>query len=389
MFSWINKIIKHNTTIQYNSNESYGTGELNLLQEIANRRKTDTLLNTVLTLNIGFTTGSGYFLESESNNESQKEALQEWIDLTDFEDSIYSISEDLLAAGNAFILVQDNSGVPRCVVLPLDAVNVTEHDDLGQPAKYGVSLNGTYNEYNASEIIHATWRKGSDGYGKGIASAAAQKGTGYFSNSGQRVRKQNYFETREGILDLSLKAYAASLPRYLATTSNANQESVNALSTALAKLEPLSSLAVSDDISIQEMSLDSKSKIDAMIQVLNQEDVTALASPIQQMWSLRGHSWAAARESVRVMMPFLHSFEITVEKVINRIFKMVIADTDVKISFSAFERPTIDQVKTVTDIVNSNPSLAALVDPEKILAMINDVGYDLKRDDDVIEPNEV
>ena len=382
MFEWFDRFKKHNTEVAYSGSNGYGTGDINLLKEIEARRKTDTLLNTVMTLNIGFTTGSGYFLESESD--LNQEAIQQWINLTEFDDCIYAMSEDLLSAGNSFILLRDGeSGIKQCVVLPLGSVTIIDHDEIGQPSRYAVALNGTYNEYDKSEIIHATWRKGSDGLGKGIASAAAAKGTGYFSNSGQRVRKQNYFETREGILDLSLKAYAASLPRYLATTSNANQESVTALSNALAKLEPLSSLAVSDDIDIQEMSLDSKSKIDAMIQVLNQEDVTALASPIRQMWSLRGHSWAAARESVRVMMPFLYSFELTVTRVVNRIFEQILNNTDqpVTISFSAFERPTVESIKGIVEVINSMPSITSLVDPEKILSLLEASGYDLRHDD--------
>lgn len=383
MLNWLKRRIINHESVSSVSGISEVTDN-NLLREIEIRKRTDTLLNTVLTLDIGFTTGSGYFLESESENSVA--IIQQWIKQSRFEDVIHQISEDLLASGNCyFSIIRDSNKIPTVTVFELGSVNVVETDSsTGLPLNYGVTSNGAYQIIQAKDLTHSTWRKGSDGFGRGIASAAASRGAGYFSNNGNRIRKQNYFETREGILDLSLKAFASSLPRYLATTSNANEESVQKLSDSLSRIEPLSSLAVSDDVTISEMSLNSRNKIDAMIQVLNQEDVSALASPIQQMWSLRGHSWAAARESVRVMMPFLYSFELTVTNVINEIFDTILQDSGVvepvRIRFGGNERVNINDVKTIVDIINSNQAVLDLTDPQKILNLLKNAGIDIERD---------
>ena len=380
MLDALKNLVKH-TSYQSIKNIDNTRFDSNVLKEIANRRKTDTLFHTILSINLGFTTGAGYFLSSTDDDmgDKSKERIEEWIKLNEFDDIIAQISEDLLSSGNCWIrIIQDPLEI---MVLPLGDVNPIEYDDMGKVSKWNYTINGQYIEVNSNELIHATWRKDATGFGKGIGSAAASRGTGYYSNSGVLVQKQNYFETREGILDLSLKAYAASLPRFVATTSNGNEESVNALTEGLTSLEPLSSLAVSDDIDIKELSLDSKSKIDAMIQVLQQEDVTALASPIQQLWSLRGHSWAAARESVRVMMPFLHSFELAVERTLNNILNQVIQhefiERPVTISFEQSERIEISDVKEIMDIVNSNEQLRSEVTADTIKELLNKAGVEI------------
>ena len=380
----INKILKlpnfrrfrketHTSVRNTNSNNLL---DYNVFQEIMARRKTDTLLNVVMTVNIGFSTGAGYFITSES--ESAKQTIEEWINAVDFEDSIHQLSEDLLSSGNSFVKMGSDK-IP--IVLPLDSVTVAEYESVGKISKYAVNTNAGYEELSPDDLYHFTWRKSSDGLGVGIASAASMQGSGYFSNSGLRVRKQNYFESREGILDLSLKAFASSLPRYLATTSNANEESVKTLADSLSSLEPLSTLAVSDDISINEMSLDSRSKIDAMIQVLNQEDVTALVSPLHQIWSLQGHSWAAARESVRVMMPFLYSFETAVSKSCNTLFSKVLGTDQniVEINFGQNERMDLDNIKVLSDILNANPETKALIPPDTILRLIEQAGVNISQ----------
>ena len=381
--------------IKITSSNSYGYGESTEIPmaNIQNYLRTNLKFRMVVFTNMAHTVGVGFYNTADINQLQGRKALDlcnYFTDEWDFDVINQKIALNEWAAGNTFLNkvsadpINEPDALNGIYKLPLSAFTHIKRLADGTPVEYRYSWGTERNKViPAKEIISWPWLPlDEEAFGEGIGQALARKGLGYETESGNTVKRRDWFEQQERISDVADKHVIAGLPRYavfLDPEAGGDDDTVTDLTSALNKLDPLQHIVLNSKGTLETIALETGTKFDSFLRMQNDEVITGMMSPLIRMWSSLDFTYASAESALKAMFPLFDMYQRFHKRSIEKqIYRPILAQenidyhkADVQMNWGKQADISMADLKDLVTILKE-PMFANKFSPEELIDSISE-----------------
>ena len=341
-----------------------------------------------------FSVGNGFYLTSKDGGKGKGkkilEFLQDFVQRVNLDQLNSNIARDMWAAGNCFIKIdlEHKPDEYTLRIVPLDSITDMILDDRDEPTHYVQQLVQRV-EIPADSLAHFKMNAiGSDIFGEGMGQIAVRVGKGYTTINNKKLKRPSYFAIQEMITDSMSKVFWAGLPRWFISAKGVNKEQKTQLDNAIKNMNPLQHLISSDDVAVNQMSLDTQNRHGDFIRHMENMMTIAFQDPIAKLWADQNFTYASSKEAIDVLLPSIDSYKRQHKRFIElKIFRTIVDHEFGPGSFDEFPvdlnwgremEPSIEDLKPLAEILTMVPALTDTIDMRSLAEYIQALGVDIK-----------
>ena len=383
--------VKHATDTtgkEYDPYQSYsGIDEVTLAQ-IMDGLKRDPQFAMIVRGNTDYTVGHGFYLSANSDAAKSQTALQIIEDFCDEADMDMLLQEcciDAWACGNFFLQWTTDGLLHKIPASEIQQVNV---DDMDKPVSYRRIRGGhKMEDVPADEILHFRFQRlDISPLGEGLGQQYMRRGYPYRDFKNKTRTSPNIFQINGMMRHVIPMIFYAGLPRWFINIGKEGPESVKDVASQMRGLDPLQHMVTNNDVSIQETALSPSNKMDAYFRQLDNQNIMAGMSPLPTLWKdMSSFAYASADAAIESSLPLIDAMQRALKAFIEKSILRPILETNdldwkkhkVSIHFGREEVMSLDQIADLVSILDRS-HFNDKYDPDDILDMIRDAGYNLK-----------
>ena len=383
--------VKHATDTtgkEYDAYQSYsGTDEVTLAQ-IVDGLKRDPQLAMIVRGNTDYTVGHGYYLSANSDaakSQTALEIIETWADDADLDMLLQECCIDAWATGNFFLEWTEEGLLHKIPASEIQQVNV---DDMDKPVSYRRIRGGhKMEDVPADEIMHFKFQRlDISPLGEGLGQQYLRHGYPYRDHKNKTRTSPNIFQVNGMMRHVIPMIFYAGLPRWFINIGKEGPESVKNVASQMRGLDPLQHMVTNNDVSIQEAALSPSNKMDAYFRQLDDQNIMAGMSPLPTLWKdMSSFAYASADAAIESSLPLIDAMQRALKRFFeNKVFKPILEVHDldwkkhkVSIHFGREEVLSLDQIADLANVLDKS-QFDGRYDPEDILDMIRDAGFNLK-----------
>ena len=347
-----------------------------------------------------FSVGNGFYLtgdNGEGPNTTGAKILREIEDFcqaVNMDEVNSNIARDIWATGNCFLHLQEDIKKDTewdewsLRIVPVETIRHIEVGLDGKPTHY-VQYLTSREAIEADKLSHFKMNRiGVSQFGEGMGQVAVRVGLGYSQINGKKLKRPSYFQIQEMITDISAKTHWAGAPRFAISAKGISEKVQDSLDRTIKALSPLQHFISSNEIKIDQMSLDTQGKQGDFIRHMENMMTIALQDPISKLWADQSFTYASSKEAINVLLPSIDMYQIQHSRFLEmKVFKRIIdakfgegewEKHPVKINWGRETEPSVEDLKPLADIIAMVPGLAEVIDMRSLAEHIQSLGVDIK-----------
>ena len=366
--------------------ETYGTGlesEITM-DELVQYRNTDTKFRLAVMLNTAYSVGIGYHNTADTSSPTGRGVLQmidDFCDEWDLDTLNQLIALDVWATGNAFLRpMGKGKRMEGIQMIPVSSIIRIKRDIDGTVDHYEQNWGTKYQHLDSDKVYHFKWLpENASAWGVGLGQSLAYKGVGYKTAGGNTVRRPSMFAISEMMTDIEAKMVYAGLPRFDIEAEGVKDNSLQQISDAYERVDPMQHMARNFKGKINTISLDTQNRFDSFIRSLDDSFLNGIMTPIPRMFSSLNFTYASADAAIEAYLPLIRMYQRAHKRFIeNYIYKPLIMQernpeavkrSKIQLNWGQQTETSFEEIKEVYTILK-DPMFEGRFDPEDILDMI-------------------
>lgn len=381
------------TSIQVDSDSSYGEYPEISLDRIVSRYLTNSKFDYVLQLYAAYSVGRGYINIVNTETPRAKaclEMINEFTTKYNLQDLNFTAMYEAWASGNTFF---DTPGeghhIDALYNISLASIVSINRESDGTVIDYQQQLGGAWRTLLAENVVHLKINpKNGSAFGEMIGQPMERKGQGYKSSNGTNIFKPSLFDIDEMTDDVSAKMFYSGQPRYVVTPKDKDaivtEDDIKALTPAFSKLDALRHLLTNKRIEVQTTELSTQSKHGDYIQRARENFIIATKSAVIPLIATMDFSYASSQTALETAIPLIIIMQSQYTNLINQqIYRPLTIQEgkdpkkiQVEITFKTIDRLSIELLTASYNILK-DPRFDGLWKPEDIVQGMRDVGVPL------------